>query len=171
MKECTKCNQEKELSEFYVWKGKPISACKRCKIAYKKSIQKRTNARRRERLKNDPEYAEKLRKYKREEFAKKTPSQLYYTAKASAKRRGLEFDLEQSDIVIPEICPILRKPIKIKTRYAPSVDRFDNSKGYIKGNVWVISKQANTMKNSGSFDELGAFCANLPKYLTNMEKI
>jgi len=171
MKKCTKCNQTKDLSGFYHWEGKPVAMCKACKIAYRKSIQERSNARRRERLKTDPIYAEKIRRYKREEFAKKTPSKLFYTSKAAAKKRNLDFDIEMSDIVIPELCPILQKPIKIKTRYAPSVDRIDNSKGYVKGNVWVISKQANTMKNSGSLGELVDFCTNLPRELARMEKI
>lgn len=43
------------------------------------------------------------------------------------------------------------------TPYAPSVDRIDSGKGYIKGNVWVISRKANVMKNNATFKELKEF--------------
>lgn len=35
-----------------------------------------------------------------------------------------------------------------------SLDRIDSSKGYIKGNVWVISLRANRIKNDSTPDEL-----------------
>lgn len=89
--------------------------------------------------------------------------------KFSAKRRGLDFDLTYEDIELPEYCPLLG----IKLTYFDesngndyshaSLDRIDNSKGYIKGNVWVISKLANAMKNCATFDQLNVFCENISK--------
>lgn len=35
----------------------------------------------------------------------------------------------------------------------PSLDRWDSSKGYVPGNVFVISYRANTLKNSATLDE------------------
>jgi len=82
---------------------------------------------------------------------------LWRNAKARAKARNLEFAIDYDDIQIPEICPYLKIPFSKGTEYAPSLDRIDNTKGYIKGNVEVISRKANAMKNSASTAELLEF--------------
>lgn len=72
------------------------------------------------------------------------------------------------------ICPILEVPIIVGTKgeyeYSPSIDRIDNSKGYIKGNVQIISKKANSMKNSATSTELITFCKNILRYSLNSIK-
>ena len=85
--------------------------------------------------------------------------------------KGLEFNLELSDIVIPEKCPLLEVPFHFGTKecydYSPSIDRIDNSKGYVKGNIQIISMKANAMKNSASLEELYTFCKNILRYSPN----
>jgi len=82
---------------------------------------------------------------------------LYRSAKARAKKKNLEFSIELKDIVIPEICPILQEPFKINSRFAATLDRINPLLGYTKGNVWIISKKANMMKNDATPEELVLF--------------
>lgn len=79
---------------------------------------------------------------------------LYHAAKRRAKRKGLDFNIEVSDIIIPNKCPVLGVELKPKTEHAPSLDRIDPTKGYIKGNVQVISKKVNALKKNLTFSEI-----------------
>lgn len=85
------------------------------------------------------------------------------SAARRAAEMGWEFNIECSDIHIPEFCPVLGMPLMMGTRMAhggsPSLDRFDNMQGYIKGNVRVISRRANTLKSDATIDELEAVIA------------
>lgn len=118
-----------------------------------------------------PGLRDKYLQQKREEFLRSYKKNLLNMARRRAKLKGLEFNLTEDDIVIPKTCPILEVPLIVGTKdnyeYTPSLDRIDNSKGYIKGNVQVISKKANSMKNSASFAELEAFCRNVLRYSLN----
>lgn len=67
-----------------------------------------------------------------------------------------------ADVEIPNNCPLLGVELvseggKGYRPNAASIDRIDNKKGYEPGNVWVISKLANTMKNSATIAELVHF--------------
>lgn len=173
-KKCTKCGQEKDLTEFHRNKNtrdEHSTKCKSCSIKDSLLVNKKNkdiiNARRRERRKQDSEFRERINSKKRKSYWDNRRDALYSAIKSSSKRRGIFFDISKEDIVIPEYCPILNVKLD-QDRYSPSLDRFDNSKGYVKGNIWVISKKANTMKNDGSIKELVEFCKNLPQYLNNM---
>jgi hypothetical protein len=82
---------------------------------------------------------------------------LYNSAKHRAGLKGIEFTITVDDILIPSECPILKVPFEYGTEYAMSLDRRDNFKGYVPGNVWVISKKANSMKSNATPDELRKF--------------
>ena len=47
--------------------------------------------------------------------------------------------------------------------FSPSIDRICNDKGYVKGNVWIVSHKANTMKNNGTAEEFAKIARNLMK--------
>ena len=86
---------------------------------------------------------------------------LFISAKARATKRGLPFTIELSDILIPEVCPVFGFKLEINEGKAgpnsPSIDRIDNSLCYIKGNIQVISRKANAMKNDATNEELEKF--------------
>jgi len=170
---CPVCGKTKPYWEFSVApksKTGRVWACKEC-IAAKPADISDTSYRR----KYDNEFRDRINESKRAEFRKNINYYMWERAKLRAKKYGYEFNLEVSDIVIPEICPILEVPIVIGDKddyeYSPSLDRIDNSKGYVKGNVQVISKKANSMKNSASPEELIKFCKNILRYSLNTTEI
>lgn len=83
---------------------------------------------------------------------------LFWNAKNRAKAKEIEFDLEIEDIEVPEVCPILGIKLVVATGNAkpnsPSLDRVDPNKGYVRGNIQVLSHKANTMKSNATLDEL-----------------
>lgn len=132
------------------------------------------------RVKDNPEFI-KHNRLKAKIWAKENPEKykqnqkewnqditkvIYHRIKNRAKRRNLEFNLEKSDIIVPEYCPVLK--IKLcnggpKDNW-PSVDRIDNSKGYIKGNIQVISMRANRLKSDATIEELFAIVNYMIKH-------
>lgn len=82
-------------------------------------------------------------------------------ARARAKKRGLDFAVEVHDILpLPQTCPVLgirlRKSAGPQDPQAYSLDRIDNSKGYVPGNVAVMSYLANRLKNDGTAEQHAA---------------
>lgn len=84
-------------------------------------------------------------------------------AKHRAKKRGLEFNIISSDISLPTHCPVLGIELiygmgsgtgPAKHSQSPSLDRMDNSIGYVAGNVYVISTRANLLKKDATLEEL-----------------
>ena len=88
---------------------------------------------------------------------------MWRRAKSRVVKSGVPFDIEVSDIIIPEFCPILEIPLVVyKGRSggehnSPALDRIDNNLGYVKGNIMVISHLANMMKSSASLEQLKKF--------------
>ena len=93
-------------------------------------------------------------------------------SKYCAKKRGIHFDLKYTDFELPEVCPILGMKLEYGSGHdgnSPchaTLDRIDNNLGYIPGNVMVISRLANAMKNEASFDQIQTFITNYT-YLIN----
>lgn len=86
------------------------------------------------------------------------------TLRHRAKKKGLAFDLTVDDLHIPTHCPVLG--IEIRHNHGTgaggkgdsvSVDRIDSSKGYVRGNIMVMSQLANAMKSSATPEQLLAF--------------
>lgn len=134
---CSKCGDEKSLSEFYKNKG---DQCKNCHKSYRdtperKALKSKQDAERRKNL--PPEI------------------KLFRNMKKNAINRNLQFNLTIEDIKIPECCPVLGIPIDYSNNeHEPSGDRIDNSKGYTKDNVTIISYKANRLKSDMNRYEL-----------------
>lgn len=172
MKICTKCKLEKDLDEFYKTKTTKDGYTYNCKSCHEKY---REDNREKQRL-----YMQNLRERNRElinskkrlSWSKMDPvERMYQQAKGRAKRLGIEFNIEKQDIILPKECPLLDTTFLAGTKnnyqYSWSLDRIDASKGYIKGNVWVISSKANTMKSNASKEELILFALNILKHFAD----
>ena len=87
--------------------------------------------------------------------------------KANATRTGFTWDLSFGDIVWPTHCPILGLELdyyaESRSENSPSFDRIDNTKGYVKGNVHVLSWRANRIKNNGTSKEHFLIAEHLKK--------
>jgi len=91
---------------------------------------------------------------------------VWVAAKYRAKRLGVLFDLDLRDVVIPDKCPVLGIPLTSSTSgkavaSSPSLDRMIPEKGYVRGNVFVISYRANVLKNDATLDEIKAIVTYL----------
>jgi hypothetical protein len=109
-----------------------------------------------------------LSKYQHVHELKQT---LFKLAKKRALKKGLEFNIELKDIHIPKRCPILKVLLICSTRYSPSIDRIYPDKGYIKGNIVVISTLANSMKANATPKELLIFAKNIKKYMDLYQEV
>jgi hypothetical protein len=92
---------------------------------------------------------------------------LFANAKRRAKVEGIPFDLVYSEVVWPEVCPVLGIPInyelkgRVRKDDSPSFDRTIPSLGYTTGNVVVMSWRANWIKTNSTIEE----CSKLLEYL------
>lgn len=127
---CKTCEEVKPLTEFHkhnrCWGGYN-SICKSCR-----------------KPKSKLDYKNKSREYN-----------IWHRAKTRSVRFGLEFNLELSDIIIPEVCPVFKTTFVVgHTDFTPSIDRIDPTKGYVKGNIMIISNKANRIKSNGTPEEI-----------------
>jgi hypothetical protein len=80
--------------------------------------------------------------------------QAYYAAKKRAKKLEIPFDIAPEDMLpLPEVCPFTHLPFDFAPKHgkaspqSASLDRIKPDRGYVRGNVRVISYKANTLKN------------------------
>lgn len=128
---------------------------------YREHIDERREYNKNYRNKNKKKLSKDKRKYRESNIEKCLLKQ----AKDRAKRNGIEFNLVESDIVIPKVCPLLNIEIKSNTEYAKdnsiTVDRVNSQEGYFNPNIWVISNKANRSKSSATIEDYEKIVNNL----------
>ena len=110
-------------------------------------------------------------------------------AKRNLKRRPhlpqeFEIDYEYMKQFDVDICPLLGIPMEWNTgksagtgtlvrakHNSKSIDRIDTNKGYIRGNVHIVSYRANSIKSDATLEELITLTDNLKKLTTQDETI
>lgn len=153
-KTCTKCGESKPRDEFYKRSGGRLlhSQCKVCMKSRNDPVyQKEYHAEYRDRLKEEMRFHTALGK-------SLIANQLWRGAKRRAEEKGLEFTITEQDIHVPDVCPILGIPLKVGDGVvhdeSPTLDRISSDKGYVPGNIHVISHRANRVKSNATVDDL-----------------
>lgn len=98
-----------------------------------------------------------MRDYLRQRRVAKPSKALWERARKRARDRDLHFAILDTALVIPKRCPALGIPLILGARrspYSPSLDRVVPAKGYVPGNVRVISDRANRLKGRRTLSEL-----------------
>lgn len=113
--------------------------------------------------------------YRKEKYRKDPRKFMLSAAKARAKAKGLFFNIDITDIIIPDKCPLLGIDIKIShnilSENSPSLDRLIPNKGYVKGNILVVSFKANSIKQNATLTELKTLVLNLERVLNKEEEL
>lgn len=145
---CKTCSQTLDQSAFYAGK----TDCKEC---YKAKVRGKNLARYHAKYNGDTP-----RRRQAELSQHQYIKTLLAGARTRARKKNVPFDLGVSDIVIPEVCPVLGLKLERSNKYDksanPSLDRVIPERGYVKDNVRVISFLANSLKSSASLDQLRA---------------
>lgn len=89
-------------------------------------------------------------------------------ARRRANEQSLPFSITTRDIPVPNYCPALGIPIRVIGRTlhdgSPTIDRIIPERGYVPGNVVVISHLANRIKNSADAAQLRLMAAWLSSH-------
>ena len=170
-KRCPKCEQLLLLDDYNKGNGMfgKRSICKKCESLIQTTPERKQRRRELELLRRqNPEYVllrnnkDTIRRHSNLESLKKS---LLRSAKGRAKNKNLNFDITLNNFELVDTCPLLNIPLTsnlgMVSDNSYSLDRIDNNKGYIKGNVWVVSERANALKGDASLEELELLVKNL----------
>ena len=161
---CDYCNREFKTHRYNTRFCSP-----KCKISFYNNEYKK-------KYKDSPEmYREET--LKRLHYIKRIDPRILLLkgAKQRAKKNNLDFNLELDDIVYGERCPVLGMKFNfMNTGYpkdnSPSLDKIIPKKGYVKGNVAVISFKANSIKRNATLEELEKMTKWLKQQLRSKKK-
>ena len=97
-------------------------------------------------------------------------SYMLSTARRRAQLKGIEFTITPTDFpTLPTHCPVLGIELHygrgrgLRQPDSASLDRRDTTKGYVPGNVEIVSWRANDLKGDATLDELKKLVAYLER--------
>lgn len=83
---------------------------------------------------------------------------MLHNCRQTAELKEIPFALTEADIVIPAVCPVLALVLAVsegeRSDNSPSIDRVIPERGYVPGNIRIISWRANRIKSDATADEL-----------------
>ena len=138
-KTCSKCFTTKTYSNFYrspQYKDGRTSHCKSCHVFLYLHRE------------NDPRY------------------RLWNSSRINSHTKGIEHSISVEDVPLPTTCRYLgivlnytkaRERGRLRSYDAPSIDRINSLRGYVPGNIQVVSDLANRMKQDATIEQLLAF--------------
>ena len=82
----------------------------------------------------------------------------FQVKRASVKKTGKPFELEFTDVEWPEQCPVLHIPLNYqndgdRNDHSPSWSLLIREKGWVKGNVKIVSWRASRLRGDGTWKE------------------
>lgn len=103
----------------------------------------------------DPEKRSKVRDQVKVRYAENVPANMLKAARKRAAAAEVPCTITVNDIFVPDVCPILGLELKVASGgvpadNSPSLDRRVPDKGYVPGNVAVISYLANRIKSNAT---------------------
>ena len=141
---CSKCNLEKSLDDFSNNKSRKDGKqfyCKSCSSSLTMLTRNKE-------------------KYEAYQDANRHMSH-FSSIKGRARNKGIPFNLTLEDFEnIPDVCPILGIPLErnfgkgFSSHNSPSMDKIIPERGYVKGNVIIISTLANRIKQDATPEQI-----------------
>lgn len=145
---CRACNRS----------GVPFSYCEGTPDGLQYDCQECINTKRIEASSSAATRFEQLRKADPKNYDAALRAMLCNQARIRAKRKAIEHTIKPADIELVHVCPIRNVPLERATgkfsQNSYTLDRIDNTKGYIPGNVRVISWLANNLKNNFTIEDV-----------------
>ena len=154
---CSDCGQTKpaNIKYFEVCHQNGDNLRDWCIECGKERARKYSREKNRELTSRNPQYFSNNARNNRRSNPKQT---LFKRAKDRAAKKGFVFTITLNDVPdIPDVCPVFGFKLEFGSREnrfsSPSLDRIDNTKGYVPGNLQVISYRANQLKSNGTLEE------------------
>lgn len=154
MKQCSKCNEEKDLTSFFKHSQTKDGYHSWCKTCCKEG-----NKKSREKVNSTIEGRAKI---------------FLQNARKSAEKRKQEFQLTVEDVVNfwnkqQQSCAYSGRKMTLEAGKlnTVSIERIDSSIGYLPSNTVLVCQAINRMKSDFKFEDFFNLCKDVTKFLGN----